>query len=139
MMELIKKLMESIKNIIRKLTKKKSTEKIKSSGPAFAKGINENKPKLPLESIPSKNPENKEPGTGEADTFGNDILEELKNDRTLQLEEEYGILKVLEDDVSASDLLTELNETLVTLRNKKIQQHRVIVQYRYSIYLSDSR
>lgn len=139
MMELIEKLMESIKNIIHKLTKKKSTEKIKSNGPAFAKGVNETKPRLPLENTLPKDPENEEPGTVEADTFGNDILEELKNDRALQLEEEYGILKVLEDDVSASDLLTELNETLVTLKNKKIQQHRVIVQYRYSIYLSDSR
>jgi len=138
-MELIEKLMESIKSIIRKLTKKKSTGKIKSSGPAFAKGVNETKPKPPLESSIPKEPESEEPGTGEADTFGNDILAELKNDRALQLEEEYGILKVLEDDVSASDLVNELNETLVTLRNKKIQQHRVIVQYRYSIYLSDSR
>ncbi|HII01841.1 TPA: hypothetical protein HA351_09430 [Methanosarcinaceae archaeon] len=77
--------------------------------------------------------------TDEAYTFGNDILAELKNDRTLQLEEEYGILKVLEDDVSVSDLVTELNETLVLLNNKKAQQHRIIVQYRYSVYLANSR
>ena len=138
-MKLIEKLIEAIKNIIRKFTKKKSTGKIKSNGPAFAKGLDETKPRTPIKTAPPRDPENEETRAEEADTFGNDILAELKNDRALQLEEEYGILKVLEDDVSVSDLVADLNETLVMLNNKKMQQHRIIVQYRYSIYMANSR
>ncbi|WP_440954892.1 hypothetical protein ACSAZK_15145 [Methanosarcina sp. Mfa9] len=139
MIKLIEKLIESIKSFIRKFTKKKTANPIKSSGPGFVNRGDETEPKNPQGSAPLKAPENAEPVTEEAYTFGNDILEELKNDRTLQLEEEYGILKVLEDDVSVSDLATELNETLALLNNKKAQQQRIIVQYRYSIYLTNSR
>lgn len=139
MIKLIEKLMESIKSFIRKFTKKKTVNPIKSSGPVFVNRGDKKEPNPPRGSAPLKDPENAEPVTDEAYTFGNDILAELKNDRTLQLEEEYGILKVLEDDVSVSDLVTELNETLVLLNNKKAQQHRIIVQYRYSVYLANSR
>ncbi|HII01842.1 TPA: hypothetical protein HA351_09435 [Methanosarcinaceae archaeon] len=54
MIKLIENLMESIKSFIRKFTKKKTVNPIKSSGPVFVNRGDKKEPNPPEEAPPSK-------------------------------------------------------------------------------------
>jgi len=140
-MELLEKLTELFNKFIQILKRKNPAGTINRSLPVFAKKGAEPQPdpELMIKGMYPDSLEAEEPEPENMDLFGKDLLQELKNDIALQLDDEYAIIKVL-DEVSAEDLVNELRETLAMIKNKKIQQQQmVVVQYSYGVFLTSSR